>query len=393
MNSKIAINKIAAELAAKRVGKARDYETLLKAFFSQIEESLLRRESVRVRGFGTFKISHVEPRKSVDVSSGNDTEIPAHQKVVFLPAKELASAVNAPFEMFETIELEDEVNEEDLMQAEAEGDTLTSQVIAGNMMLEHEKFDEEMKELTQPEPESEPESEPEPEAEPEAEPEVEAEAEEEPESEPEQEAEVEPEIVAENGDKRKKSTFGHGFVWGIVASLLIFIAGIAALYLLNNDFAEFSNNLIGRNGGTATAENLSASTDKAKTDNEIKTAELSAEADMLDEEAAGVPEVVEDVVADNPENAVPTKPSDPIIYDTISKTHYLTTMAKKHYGNYHLWPYIYKENERILGHPDRIRPGTRVVIPRLSKYGVDPNNPEDIAKAKKLGNEIYARYK
>lgn len=32
------------------------------------------------------------------------------------------------------------------------------------------------------------------------------------------------------------------------------------------------------------------------------------------------------------------------------------------------------------------------VIPRLSKYGVDPSKPEDIERAKKMGMEIYARY-
>ena len=68
-------------------------------------------------------------------------------------------------------------------------------------------------------------------------------------------------------------------------------------------------------------------------------------------------------------------------------------MAKDHYGNYNLWPIIYEENKAFLGHPDRIRPGTRVVVPPLSKYGVDPDNPEDIARAKKKGVEIYARYK
>ncbi len=89
---------------------------------------------------------------------------------------------------------------------------------------------------------------------------------------------------------------------------------------------------------------------------------------------------------------VPTDPSDAVVYDTISTTKYLTTMAKAHYGNYNLWPYIYQENQSFLGHPDRIRPGTPVVIPKLSKYGVDPKNSDDIQKDKKLGVEIYARY-
>ena len=47
---------------------------------------------------------------------------------------------------------------------------------------------------------------------------------------------------------------------------------------------------------------------------------------------------------------------------------------------------------KFLGHPDRITPGTKVVVPPLSKYGVDPSNPEHIKKAKQLGIEIYKKY-
>jgi hypothetical protein len=67
-------------------------------------------------------------------------------------------------------------------------------------------------------------------------------------------------------------------------------------------------------------------------------------------------------------------------------------MAKDHYGNYHLWPYIYEENKSKLGHPDRIRPGTQVIVPPLSKYGVNPHSEADIEKAKRKGAEIYKKW-
>ena len=113
----------------------------------------------------------------------------------------------------------------------------------------------------------------------------------------------------------------------------------------------------------------------------------AAKAAPVSEAETNVPETAKK------EDVVPTAPSDRKVYDTISKTRYLTTMAKDHYGNYNLWPIIYEENKSFLGHPDRIRPGTQVVIPPLSKYGVDPSNPADVAKAKKKGVEIYSRYK
>ena len=86
-----------------------------------------------------------------------------------------------------------------------------------------------------------------------------------------------------------------------------------------------------------------------------------------------------------------TAPSDTPVYDVVTTTRYLTTIASEHYGNFNLWPYIYEENKAILGHPDRIKPGTRIVVPPLSKYGVNPKNKSDIDKAKKMGKEIYSR--
>ena len=84
-------------------------------------------------------------------------------------------------------------------------------------------------------------------------------------------------------------------------------------------------------------------------------------------------------------------PSNVKAIDKITDTRYLTTMAKEYYGNYNLWSYIYLENEGKLGHPDSIKPGTTIIIPHLDKYGIDPSNPEDIDKARKLGVEIYKK--
>ncbi|MDE5871820.1 MAG: hypothetical protein K2H22_07755 [Muribaculaceae bacterium] len=83
---------------------------------------------------------------------------------------------------------------------------------------------------------------------------------------------------------------------------------------------------------------------------------------------------------------------EPLAYDAIGKTRYLTTMSREYYGNPNFWPYIYEENKAKFGHPDRIKPGTPVIVPSLKKYGVNPKNPADIEKAKRLGKEIYARY-
>ncbi|MCM1428211.1 MAG: hypothetical protein NC097_00245 [Clostridium sp.] len=102
------------------------------------------------------------------------------------------------------------------------------------------------------------------------------------------------------------------------------------------------------------------------------------------------------------DEVVPTHPSDreeveveknEPIYDVVTTTRYLTTIAQEHYGNYEFWPYIYEENASKLGHPNKIRPGTKVVVPDLKMLGIDTNNPQDEKKARRKGAEIYSRYK
>lgn len=81
-----------------------------------------------------------------------------------------------------------------------------------------------------------------------------------------------------------------------------------------------------------------------------------------------------------------------IITDTIGKTRFLTTMARKYYGEMLFWVYIYEENKEILGNPNRIKPGTIVIIPDVEKYGIDKNDSVCIENAKLKAIEIYAPY-
>lgn len=86
------------------------------------------------------------------------------------------------------------------------------------------------------------------------------------------------------------------------------------------------------------------------------------------------------------------KDANVIIVDTITNKRFLTTMAREHYGNLHFWVYIYEENKSILGHPDKIKPGTEVVIPSKEKYNINPTDEELIKTARIKATEIYASY-
>ena len=110
MNDKITFPRLSALLADKSGRSKRFSEDFLREFFALISETLETGESVKVKGLGTFRLARVEPRKSVDVTTGQPMEISGHSKVVFIPAKELADAVNAPFEAFTAIEIEDDTD-------------------------------------------------------------------------------------------------------------------------------------------------------------------------------------------------------------------------------------------------------------------------------------------
>ena len=167
----------------------------------------------------------------------------------------------------------------------------------------------------------------------------------------------------------RRKGFLPGFIWGIVASLAVFAIAATAIYFVNPQLFNIDSEASTQSTQIASADNLDTDSTSAITD----TAQGSTS-----EEKVIMPD---------------TKPSDEVVYDTISLTRFLTTMAREHYGNYHLWPYIYEENSKILGHPDRIRPGTRVVIPSMEKYNINPDDPECIKQAKRKGVEIYNRYK
>lgn len=392
MSERITMSQLVLRLSARTADSKRESEDFIKELFSVITEALERGESVKIPGLGMFKSIDVEARKSVDVTTGEDNLIPAHRKVVFMASKELGATVNEPFSMFQTIELDEE--EPELEEAEV------PEIKEAEVPEIKEAEIPEEKEQDTPE-ENKPEAKEENPSEQNVvyvESEVDSQpiyenidnAEETSTASNEEQADFDvthvsvsaPEVYKQ--DPVSKSRFWAGFGSGFAVACLVgvLIWGITAI-----DWSSFNSN----KGKMVNSQKVAV--------NQVDTIVARTQPDTIAAPVLPVGEVEEPDEAEpvksdeDVKDAVPTQPSDKKEFDTITKTRYLTTMAKDHYGNYHLWPYIYKENEAILGHPDRIRPGTKVVIPDLKKYGINPKNQEDIAKAKKLGNQIYSRYR
>ncbi|MDE7116624.1 MAG: HU family DNA-binding protein, partial [Muribaculaceae bacterium] len=129
MNEKITLPTLVGLLADKTGKQKKQCEDFLREFFNTLVDAMETGENVRIKSLGTFKVVAVEPRKSVNVNTGEQMEIPGHNKIVFVPAKELAEEVNAPFAMFESLELPDNVLEETLPSSEI-SDTIVSEAQA-----------------------------------------------------------------------------------------------------------------------------------------------------------------------------------------------------------------------------------------------------------------------
>ncbi|MDE6422223.1 MAG: HU family DNA-binding protein, partial [Muribaculaceae bacterium] len=115
MDNKISASGLSA-MVALTTGMPGDLcEKFIKELCSLIADTLETGENVRIKGLGTFKIVEIESRKSVDVTTGEEIEIPSHSRVIFVPCKELASLVNAPFEAFEAEEVADDLPTDELM--------------------------------------------------------------------------------------------------------------------------------------------------------------------------------------------------------------------------------------------------------------------------------------
>ena len=114
MNKKITFPELIETVATATETSKRTSEVFLKELFAVISNSLVNGENVRIKNFGQFKLTEVGERKSVNINTGEEMQIPSHTKVTFTPDKSLADAINMPFASFETVEISGNATEEEL---------------------------------------------------------------------------------------------------------------------------------------------------------------------------------------------------------------------------------------------------------------------------------------
>lgn len=127
------VNDFARELSEKYGLSLGDASDFVSAMFDVVKEELDGADSsVKIKGFGTFKVSAVGARASVDVNTGERIIIDGRNKISFTPEVLLRDRVNRPFVQFETVVLNDGVDFSEIdEESEEELDSVTETELQG----------------------------------------------------------------------------------------------------------------------------------------------------------------------------------------------------------------------------------------------------------------------
>ena len=373
MADKLSWSELRRALAQRANISEKDANTFLTAFNAQLLEALKTEKQVKINGLGTFKLQAVAPRKSVDVTTGNEITIEGYNKVSFVPeagVKELIEKVEAG----EAVEALDPIQ-----KLGAQADEIVD--ILGDLgeLPKEEKAEEPVEEaapVEEPEAE-EPKEETTPVEEPKAEEPVIAEvpAEEPKEEEPvaeepveetapvEEPKEEEPLIVSEKPAK-KKNYFLRALLISFIILLILCVVGY---FFLRKQVCEWF-------------DILKEKVEKIELFNKCSAPSEEVEAAAAEDELVlEVPEeAAEQVVeSDAPKAEVQkAKYEELLLTEEITEGSRLAWISRKYYGHPDYWPYLYDANRDRIDDPSNVPVGTQIRVPKLTKAQRDMTSSE-----------------
>lgn len=112
--SKNSLNGLADKLAEKSGLSQIEAELFIRKMFDVCHQGLAADKIVKMRWLGTFKVTSVKERESVDVNTGERIVIEGRDKISFTPDNILKEIINRPFAQFETVIVNDGVDFESI---------------------------------------------------------------------------------------------------------------------------------------------------------------------------------------------------------------------------------------------------------------------------------------
>lgn len=385
MNEKVSLQDLAAMVADDCKISRKKADQFIRDMFDVILEALKKEKYVKIKGLGTFKLTEVSPRVSVNVSTGERFEIEGHRKITFTPENKIKELINKPFAHFDPVVLNEGVQFDDVpddIEKDVEMDT--EEVTEKSVIPETTTVEEETKEQ-EPEPVQEEAVVDEPVDEEVKEelveeiPEVEKMAEM-PKEEPMPETSIEEKPVVVSPDpiplmQTKKKKTPWGWIIGVLCALLIIV--LVVWLLVPKTTKEVPYEIY-------QPEKAVVSSTPADTLQQRKKDEVAPTQPEPVKEEVVTPKPVETPKPVTPavQPAVPALSTNVVketIADTLEyritglKTTYtlkegetLARVAAYFYQNRRLWPYIAKYNKDILPNVNRVVPGMVIRVPELA---------------------------
>ncbi len=344
------------------------------ALFQSIIEGLRTDKSVKINGLGTFKVQWNEPRKSINVQTGEPIVIEGYNKVIFVPDSILKERINEPFAHLEPI-----VIDENQQQEKGEIDPMEK---LGEQVEEIKDILAELDAITDNEEQSKEEPTPTEEATP-------CEEEKEKEAVTEVPAKEEEPIKEEKPtQKHKEKPFQPWKVAGItILCFCVFLVG--CYFFLQHKITAWADSLLNKQ---ATTTEVVQSVDDSSDNDAILVDSLSidSEKDSLSMQEEGL---IENKSTSKEQPIVHKERTytDFITTETLTEGSRLTWLSRKYYGAPDFWVYIYEANKSVLPNPNLIPIGTRIRIPRLPKELIDVNNEESMKQARQLHDSILGK--
>ena len=311
---------------AKRAGVSeKTAGAFLNAVQAQLLEALKTDKQVKINGLGTFKVQAVAPRKSVNVTTGEEIIIEGYNKLAFTPEAGVRELI--------------ESQESGVKSQEANNAPVIDPI--QKLGAQAEEIVDILGDLGQS-PKEAPVAEPEPVVKPESAPAPEPVFIPEPKKEPEQEI-----IVHKPKKEKKKSHFWRDTLICVVILLLLLAGGY---FFLRQELSDIIRSFM-----------APVETEEVVVGEPVVLVEEPA---VVEEEPAAAEEVVtaeEDIRVYN----------DILLTEEITPGSRLAWIAKKHYGNKIYWPYLYDANKDHISHPNQIAIGTPIRVPRLTEAQMD----------------------
>lgn len=387
--------------------REKDVNVLLRAWLNSMKEALARGEEVHLSRLGTFWMQKTAPRKSVDVTTGEEILIGESERLSFAMSAGLREQVNA-VKSPRLIAGNDPIRKLG-EQANEIIDILADLGQEPNTSAAHTEEEPEMPEEPEiPEMPEEPEIPENPESP------------EEPEMPESPEKPEEPEKKEKHTTVEKKRPLWVTALLTLIVFLLLLLFGVLFFQRQLVKWVDMlhekteltekhhspkkpaSTTLPTTAESTATAQETAATPKAGTQEPELKGTAIKevevhkAEAQQTEAKKAEAKkaEATEAVAAKPAKTEQPAKTAkDEKAWDgyigtvKLAEGSRLALLADRYYGERELWVYIFEANRDRIKHPNDVPIGTEIRIPRLKAAYSDLSKPENRARVEQMAQE------